>query len=524
MVRWEVSGLAVDEKAYSLTEDTGRVPREDLAEPDAKRSFVSLRRLRWKLTLSYTLFTAASFLLLNLVFTLGMLDLAEEDISQGMTEGLVYATAPRFQAHLVQDVPDPEALRETLREELHPVPEEEMDAKDTLLYGTPPEGASLAVLDARGRVLASLPEKEAGPPGGRFDAREVPELGPLVRAALGGEDDPKRLGFNTADGRMFAAAPVKGEDGRILGAVVRRYPETGLTEMLLPLVLNGVVTVLWAVPVGAAFGILTARGITRRLGRITRAALSWSRGDFSVRAEDHSKDELGQLSRGLNDMAAELESLIQARGELATLEARNRFARDLHDSVKQQVYATSLQVDTARALIHSEDKADAHLVKAKDLLRGAQKELNVLIHEMRPAALEGKGLAGALRDYAADWSRGSEIPVEVRVRGEREVPLEVEQALFRVAQEALANVARHSKAKNVEIDLDYDADDLTLCVSDDGRGFDLLAPGKGFGLKSMRERLTRLDGRAEVESAPGSGTRVTCVCPSGCPETGAEKT
>ena len=508
--------MAVDEKAYSLAGGMGRVTRKDLTEPDTKGSFVSLRRLRWKLTLSYTLFTAASFLLLNLVFTLGMLDLAEEDMSQGMTESLVYATAPRFQAHLVQDAPDPEALRETLREELHPIPEEEMDAKDAVLYGTFPEGASLTVLDARGRVLASLPEGEAGPSGGRLDTREAPELDPLVRAALGGEDDPKRLGSYAADGRMFAAAPVKGEDGRILGAVARQYPETGLTEMLLPLVLNGVVTVLWAVPVGAAFGILTARGITRRLGRLTRAASSWSRGDFSVRAEDRSKDELGQLSRGLNDMAAELESLIQARGELATLEARNRFARDLHDSVKQQVYATSLQVDTARALVKPGEKADGHLVKAKNLLRGAQKELNVLIHEMRPAALEGKGLAGALRDYAADWSRGSEIPAVVRVRGEREVPLDAEQALFRVAQEALANVARHSRAKSVEIDLDYDKDNLILCVADDGRGFDPAAPNKGFGLRGMHERLTRLGGGARVESVPGAGTRITCLCPSGC--------
>ena len=223
-------------------------------------------------------------------------------------------------------------------------------------------------------------------------------------------------------------------------------------------------------------------------------------------------------------MAADLENLIQARSELATLEARNRFARDLHDSVKQQVYATSLQVDTARALMDPEAKADAHLIKAKNLLKGAQKELNVLIHEMRPAALEGKGLAGALRDYAADWSRGSEIPVEVRIRGEREVPLETEQALFRVAQEALANVARHSRAKNVELDLDYGADNLTLRVTDDGRGFDLAAPNKGFGLRSMRERLTRLGGRAQIESAPRKGTRISCVCPTGCPEgNGAEE-
>src|SRR3712207_4611916 len=101
---------------------------------------------------------------------------------------------------------------------------------------------------------------------------------------------------------------------------------------------------------------------------------------------DRSKDEIGQLSRELNDMAAQLENLIQARQELATLEARNRFARDLHDSVKQQVFATSFQVAAARALIESDAQAaESHLAQADELVRQAQKELNVLIGEMRPA-------------------------------------------------------------------------------------------------------------------------------------------
>ena len=154
------------------------------------------------------------------------------------------------------------------------------------------------------------------------------------------------------------------------------------------------------------------------------------------------------------------------------------------------------------------------LVDDHELVRQAQKELNVLIQEMRPAALEGKGLPGALRDYVRGWSQRAEIPAEVHVRGEREAPLHVEQALFRVAQEALANVARHSGANRVEVDLVYTAGTLTLEISDDGRGFDPAQdPGEGFGLQSMRERLTRLGGRVEVESAPGEGTTITCVCP-----------
>ena len=242
---------------------------------------------------------------------------------------------------------------------------------------------------------------------------------------------------------------------------------------------------------------------------------------------DRSKDELGQLSRELNSMAGQLENLLETRGELATLEARNSFARDLHDSVKQQVFATSLQIAAARALIEQDkEAAESHLAQADELVRLAQKELNVLIHEMRPAALEGKGLPAALSDYATNWSRRTEIPAEVNVRGERETPLEIEQALFRVAQEALANVARHSGASRAEIDLVYNADCLTLRVADDGRGFDLKGIShEGFGLQSMSERLEKLGGRVDVESAPGEGTRVVCVCPlAGVPGEGGKET
>ena len=92
--------------------------------------------------------------------------------------------------------------------------------------------------------------------------------------------------------------------------------------------------------------------------------------------------------------------------------------------------------------------------------------------------------------------------------------MEREQTLFRVAQEALANVVRNSGAKSVEVDLFYDADRLVLHVSDDGYGFDpAKATGDGFGLRSMSERLAKLGGHVDVESAPGKGTRVVCVCP-----------
>ena len=369
-------------------------------------------------------------------------------------------------------------------------------------------------------ALARLAEE-----GERFEVDSVPGLAPLVDAALNGEERARDISANTPQGRILTAIPVEDENGRVIGALVGTFRMPNLTGPLLIAV--GVSAVLLMIPaafLGTIFGFFTAWGLTRRLRGLASAAQSWSRGDFSVVTRDRSKDELGQLSRELNDMAAQLESLMQTRGELATLEARNRFARDLHDSVKQQVFATSFQVAAARALIESDAQAaESHLAQADELVRQAQKELNVLIGEMRPAALEGKGLAGALRDYVRGWSQSAEIPAEVHVRGEREAPLQVEQALFRVVQEALANVARHSGAKRAEVDLIYTANTLTLRVSDDGRGFDPADDrDQGFGLQSMRERMEGLGGRVSVESAPGEGTRVTCVCP--LDDSGRERT
>jgi NarL family two-component system sensor histidine kinase LiaS len=485
-----------------------------------KRGIFSLRRLRWKLTLSYTLVTVVALLALELLLASALVAFVRSDLLPTLlVQQLRDEFAPRLEKPLRQDPPDAERLRDELTwfAEGSDVRGADRPSSDGvhLGFGVTPDAGSLFVLDDERRLLASVPEVEGFSEGERFDAGRIAGLDPLVDAALGGEEKARSLSANTPEGRVLTVTPIEGKNGRVAGMLVGTFRIPNLTGPLLITV--GVSAILLTIPaafLGAIFGFLTAWGLTRRLQRLARAAQAWSRGDFSVTTKDRSKDELGQLSRELNDMAAQLENLIEARQELATLEARNRFARDLHDSVKQQVFATSLQVAAARALIEQDtEAAKAHLTQADELVRQAQKELNVLIHEMRPAALEGKGLAAALRDYVGDWSQRAEILAEIHVRGEREVPLEVEQALFRVAQEALANVAKHSGAENVEVDLIYDADSLTLRVTDDGRGFDPATPGDGFGLQSMHERLVRLGGRVNVESAAGKGTRIECVCP-----------
>ena len=265
---------------------------------------------------------------------------------------------------------------------------------------------------------------------------------------------------------------------------------------------------------GIAYGFLAARGPVARLSRLAKASEAWGLGDFSVVVEDPANDELGELARRLNQMANQLEQLFDMRQELAVLRERNRLARDLHDSAKQLAFATAAQIGTARTLVRRDPaEATIPIEEAERLIHELRRELSSLILELAPPALEDRGLATALRDYSESWSRQNNIEVEMRVQGERSLPLKIDQTMFRIAQEALANAARHSDAHHVEIDLTYGNNAIRCVVGDDGAGFDISDDHDGFGLRSMAERASALGGELMVESEAGKGTRVTFLLP-----------
>src|SRR5579859_3672356 len=323
--------------------------------------------------------------------------------------------------------------------------------------------------------------------------------GPVVGALVTIIYAPVRLQRPlTADGDSLAAL------GDFLRTFLTRVQPAGMVFLLLALV------------IGTLTGVWISRTLTRRLRQITRAADAWSRGEFAVAVPDATRDELGQLARDLNRMAAQIQALLATRQELAVVDERNRLARDLHDSVKQQVFAASMQVAAARALVRRDpDAAEAHLADVERMVGDAQRELTALILELRPVALANKGLAPALREYCDEWARRTGITVEVRVRGERSAPLDVEQVLFRVAQEALANVAKHSGATSAEVYLSWEPSVLLLSITDNGSGFDAIAAdGKGVGLSSMRERIDAVGGALTIGGiARGSGTRIEACVP-----------
>lgn len=207
--------------------------------------------------------------------------------------------------------------------------------------------------------------------------------------------------------------------------------------------------------------------------------------------------------------------LFEQTKDLAVMEERNRLARDLHDSAKQKAFAALAQLGAARGVLNGNgNAANLHLSEAESLVSDVIQELTFLVQEIYPIALQEKGLAAVLREYAYEWENRNDIKVNLTLHKARRLPLGIEQAIYRVAQESLANVARHSHANRVDISLVCNGGTLQLSVADDGRGFDMGLKGQGLGLRSIRERVGSIHGTVQVQSAPGQGTRIIVQAPT----------
>jgi signal transduction histidine kinase len=284
------------------------------------------------------------------------------------------------------------------------------------------------------------------------------------------------------------------------------------------------------IPLGLFFGFVTTIGFTRRLRHLSEANSALADGDLSRRVYDTSGDEIGQLARQFDAMADQLEDDMTQLRELAernarlagqaqrgaALEERHRLARDLHDGVKQHLFGVNLATSAALNLLDSDpESARARLLEAKDHSRQAQAEMRALLNELRPAGLDERGLVAALTDHLAAFEQREGIGVGWQPVEDPALPLIHEQALFRVAQEALTNVARHAEATQVAVELHVTPDTVTLRVVDDGKGFDPAAIQikTTMGLQGMQERLAGLGGTLTVDAAPGVGTRIAACLP-----------
>ena len=374
-----------------------------------------------------------------------------------------------------------------------------------------------AVTDPHGLVLVDRPE-DFGSEAANASLQVSPEQGALLKSALQGETDPNRLSIEGPDGTLIAAAPIFDNQRRISGALFVRLYAPFQWRVHLSKLANGVarpalVLIALAAIGGIGFGRITARHFFKRLQVISRAADAWARGDFSAVADDSGVDELGQLAHRLNLMARELQVVLKLRQELATLEERNRLARDLHDTVKQQVFALAMQLGAAQAMLNgASPELHQRLSEAEKLARQVQHELVEVITELQPADPTGKDLEQLLREHVKDWSRQSGIKAELKFEGPLSPPSVIDRAFLRIAQEALANVARHSHATRATVNVRRTDESVVVSISDNGVGFD---PGKtegGMGLRNMRERAEALPGGWLKIESKGKGVHLLAGC------------
>jgi signal transduction histidine kinase len=213
--------------------------------------------------------------------------------------------------------------------------------------------------------------------------------------------------------------------------------------------------------------------------------------------------------------------------QAAAQEERNRLARDLHDSIKQQLFASHTAAATAEVRLDDEPAgARVAIDQIRDSARAAMSEMDAMLQGLRAAPLENVGLVEALKQACEALAFRTGANVEF-TPGEMPSSLALQpgaqNAIFRIAQEALANVARHSRARHVQVTLAGSQGDVELMVNDDGAGFDQRQPSRGLGLSNMRARAAKYGGRIELVSQPGIGTRVRLTMRGAGPDVGDAK-
>jgi signal transduction histidine kinase len=220
-------------------------------------------------------------------------------------------------------------------------------------------------------------------------------------------------------------------------------------------------------------------------------------------------------------VAIENARLYERAQEFAALEERQRLARELHDSVSQAIFSITLHARTAHTLLKrgEMERLAEPIDHVFSLAQAAMAEMRALIFELRPESLQNEGLVAALTKQVASIRARHGIEVAMSLCAEPDVPLEVKEALYRIAQEALHNTVKHSRATRADLRMEYDGKRATLEVKDNGIGFDANGQFPGhLGLQSMRERAARMEGILQIESSPGKGTIVRVDMPGASSE------
>ena len=411
-----------------------------------------------------------------------------------------------------------------------------------------PPGRTIAVdlIDAEATIVASSLAGRAGTPSERRDVlRDVQRLHEVYTAHVS-----ERAG---TDGEVIAYAPLS----LVPWAIVIRQSD----REVFAAVYEGRRRLLQWGPMMLALGLLftwgAAESVRKPLALLTRAAERIAAGDLREPIPRLPADEIGRLGAAFETMRVQLAASMdditetnqqlegrvaartrelqaahhelqikdELRGKLlrkvitAQEEERKRLARELHDETCQKLAALGIRLDTALGADSPEDMR-GRLGDARTLATQTLDDVHRVIFDLRPSVLDDLGLLAAIRWYAQRQLEPRGIAVRYDFADlDLHLPAEIETALFRSVQEAVNNIARHSRAENALIEIDLGPDGLQIEIEDDGMGFDLAEvssttdSGRGLGITGLRERMELLGGTAAIDSSPGDGTRVRFTVP-----------
>jgi signal transduction histidine kinase len=500
------------------------------------------KRLRWKLTWSYTWVAALTFLVIETALLILLMSLIgfnplRRDIkvfNDIVAPVLADDIRPITMAYLRNQPVDTAALQADL---------EQILGIEPLTTSSSPfeieQFASVFVLDAQQHLLASTPQYTTLPPDGRPQYTALPPDGrffdptlltgddslvPLITAAYAGEDSLDQPYAQDTPESLYLVfvEPLSDEDGRLLGvevAIIRTPTRSTVLLLVLSVIVGGLtIFSLAAALIGTLFGWRTARKLSGRLAHLSQTTAAWGRGDFERDIQDAEADEIGDLGQNLNRVAAELQELLAGKEQMAVLEERNRMARELHDTLAQGVAGMILQLEAVKHHLESGhyERAETIVGQAMERARGTLANSRAAIDDLRLHSAEIT-LFESIRRKVDRFTAATGISCDLVLDLPEQITIapQVSQHVEPFVGEGLANIARHARASQAWVRLAQVGEALEITMRDDGRGFDIeeaTRPGH-YGLLGMRERVRLAGGTFVIDSAPERGTRITVRLP-----------
>ncbi|HHY56476.1 MAG TPA: PAS domain S-box protein [Chloroflexi bacterium] len=384
-------------------------------------------------------------------------------------------------------------------------------------------------------------------------ARQVastPDLAPLLRAILTQlrtvleysaaavflRESPDELTLTLYEGPIapeslptrWSLAPLRGQHTP-LSTLIEEAPQAAPAAFGREVIFSGVPVIIPDVRADTALARIYRARLAALLGEANLGEIdyvgSWMGVPLLYRDEvigmiafDHSRpdyytDRHRELALAFAHQAAIAIANAQLLADLqgsATLQERQRLARELHDAVTQQLFSASLIGEVLPQIwANTPDRAQEYLEDLRILTRGALAEMRALLAELRPAAITDTPLPDLVQHLAAAFTGRTRVAVDLAIAGHALLPPEVQLAFYRVAQEALQNIGKHARARTVRIELEVQTDAIRLVITDDGRGFDPeRAAADHFGLAIMRERIEAAGGVLHIDSRPQAGARI----------------